>query len=152
MAENQYVVFKLGKSEFGIDIMNVKEIGPYEEAVSLPDTPSFIEGVINYRGKVIPVINLKKRLNLGEKNITKDTRFIVITLNEKEVGFIVDEASQTIRVSDEQIDPAPSFISGVDKRYISGVGKLDDKRLLILIDLEKVLTDDEIDEIEKLEV
>ncbi|NLV87759.1 MAG: purine-binding chemotaxis protein CheW [Tissierellia bacterium] len=152
MAENQYVVFKLGKSEFGIDIMNVKEIGPYEEAVSLPDTPSFIEGVINYRGKVIPVINLKKRLNLGEKNITKDTRIIVITLNEKEVGFIVDEASQTIRVSDEQIDPAPSFISGVDKRYISGVGKLDDKRLLILIDLEKVLTDDEIDEIEKLEV
>ena len=70
----------------------------------------------------------------------------------KGVGFIVDEASQTIRVSDEQIDPAPSFISGVDKRYISGVGKLDDKRLLILIDLEKVLTDDEIDEIEKLEV
>ncbi|NLK43493.1 MAG: purine-binding chemotaxis protein CheW [Tissierellia bacterium] len=152
MAENQYVVFKLGKSEFGIDIMNVKEIGPYEEAVSLPNTPSFIEGVINYRGKVIPVINLIKRLGLGEKNITKDTRIIVITLNEKEVGFIVDEASQTIRVSDEQIDPAPSFISGVDKRYISGVGKLDDKRLLILIDLEKVLTDDEIEEIEKLEV
>lgn len=152
MTENQYVVFKLGKSEFGIDIMNVKEIGPYEEAVSLPNTPSFIEGVINYRGKVIPVINLIKRLGLGEKNITKDTRIIVITLNEKEVGFIVDEASQTIRVSDEQIDPAPSFISGVDKRYISGVGKLDDKRLLILIDLEKVLTDDEIEEIEKLEV
>lgn len=152
MAENQYVVFKLGKSEFGIDIMNVKEIGPYEESVSLPNTPSFIEGVINYRGKVIPVINLKKRLGLGQESITKETRIIVITLNEKEVGFIVDEASQTIRVSEEQIDPAPSFISGVDKRFITGVGKLDDKRLLILIDLEKVLTDDEIEEIEKLEV
>lgn len=152
MAENQYVVFKLGKSEFGIDIMNVKEIGTYVEAVSLPNTPSFIEGVINYRGKVIPVINLKKRFNLGDWGVTKDTRIIVITLNEKEVGFIVDEASQTIRLNDEQIDPAPSFVGGIDKRYITGVGKLDDNRLLILIDLEKVLNDDEIEEIERLEV
>ncbi|HEY8362042.1 MAG TPA: chemotaxis protein CheW [Tissierellaceae bacterium] len=152
MAESQYVVFKLGKSEFGIDIMNVKEIGTYVEAVSLPNTPSFIEGVINYRGKVIPVINLKKRFNLGDWGVTKDTRIIVITLNEKEVGFIVDEASQTIRLNDEQIDPAPSFVGGIDKRYITGVGKLDDNRLLILIDLEKVLNDDEIEEIERLEV
>lgn len=152
MAENQYVVFKLGKSEFGIDIMNVKEIGTYVEAVSLPHTPSFIEGVINYRGKVIPVINLNKRFGLGDGEITKDTRIIVITLKEKEVGFIVDEASQTIRLSDEQIDPAPSFIGGVDKRFITGVGKLENNRLLILIDLEKVLNDDEIEEIEKLEV
>lgn len=152
MTESQYVVFKLGKSEFGIDIMNVKEIGTYVEAVSLPNTPSFIEGVINYRGKVIPVINLKKRFNLGDWGVTKDTRIIVITLNEKEVGFIVDEASQTIRLNDEQIDPAPSFVGGIDKRYITGVGKLDDNRLLILIDLEKVLNDDEIEEIERLEV
>ncbi|MCK9444224.1 MAG: chemotaxis protein CheW [Tissierellaceae bacterium] len=152
MAENQYVVFKLDRGEFGIDIMNVKEIGPYEESISLPNAPSFIEGVINYRGNVIPIINLKKRLNIGEDNITKDTRIIVITLNEREVGFIVDEASQTVRVRDEQIDPAPSFIGGVDQKYITGVGKLDEKRLLILIDLEKILSDDEIEEIEKLEV
>lgn len=152
MAENQYVVFKLGKGEFGIDIMNVKEIGPYEESISLPNTPSFIEGVINYRGNVIPIINLKNRLSLGQAEVTKDTRIIVISLDEKEVGFIVDEASQTVRLSDDNIDPAPSFISGVDKRYITGVGKLDEKRLLILIDLKKVLSDDEIEEIQNLEV
>ncbi|HAE92670.1 chemotaxis protein CheW [Tissierella praeacuta] len=152
MAENQYVVFKLGKGEFGIDIMNVKEISSYEEAISLPNTPSFIEGVINYRGNVIPIINLKKRLSLGEFEVTKDTRIIVINLDEKEIGFIVDEASQTLRVNNEQIDPAPSFISGVDKKYITGVGKLDEKRLLILIDLKKILSADEIEEIQKLEV
>ncbi|WP_353095225.1 chemotaxis protein CheW [Tissierella praeacuta] len=152
MAENQYVVFKLGKGEFGIDIMNVKEIGSYEESISLPNTPSFIEGVINYRGNVIPIINLKKRLLLGEFEVTKDTRIIVINLDEKEIGFIVDEASQTVRVNDEQIDPAPSFISGVDKKYITGVGKLDEKRLLILIDLKKILSEDEIEEIQNLEV
>lgn len=151
MAENQYVVFKLGKGEFGIDIMNVKEIGPYEESISLPNTPTFIEGVINYRGKVIPIINLKKRLLLGEAEVTKDTRIIVISLDEKEIGFIVDEASQTFRLNDDQIDPAPTFISGVDKRYITGVGKLDEKRLLILIDLKKILSENEIDEIHNLE-
>lgn len=151
MAENQYVVFKLGKGEFGIDIMNVKEIGPYEESISLPNTPTFIEGVINHRGKVIPVINLKKRLLLGEAEVTKDTRIIVISLDEKEIGFIVDEASQTFRLNDDQIDQAPTFISGVDKRYITGVGKLDEKRLLILIDLKKILSENEIDEIHNLE-
>lgn len=152
MAESQYVVFKLNKGEFGIDIMNVKEIGPYEDSISIPNTPDFIEGVINHRGNVIPIVNLKKRFLLGEVEITKDTRIIVINLGEKEIGFIVDEASETVRLNDEQIDPAPSFIGGVDKKYITGVGKLDEKRLLILIDLEKILSQDEIEEIQSLEI
>lgn len=152
MAENQYVVFKLNKGEFGIDIMNVKEITPYEESTALPDTPSFIEGVINYRGNVIPIINLRNRFSLGEGEITKDTRIIVITLEEKEIGFIVDEASQTIRLDSELIDPAPSVIGGVDKKYITGLGKISEKRLLIIIDLEKILSVEEIEEIKKLEV
>lgn len=152
MAEKQYVIFRLAKGEFGIDIMQVKEIGPYEEAVSLPNTPDFIVGVINYRGNVIPIINLKKRLSLGNLDITKDTRIIVINLGDKEIGFIVDEASQTIRLNDDQVDPTPTYIKGIDQRYITGVGKLDEKRLLILIDLEKILTDEEIEEIQNLEV
>ncbi len=152
MAENQYVVFKLGKGEYGIDIMNVKEISPYEESISLPNTPNFIEGVINYRGNVIPIINLKKRLVLGDSEVTKDTRIIVINLDNKEIGFIVDEASQTVRLNDEQIDEAPTFINGIDKKYITGVGKLDEKRLLILIDLKRILSEDEIEEIRNLEV
>ena len=151
MAENQYVVFSLEKEEFGIDIMNVKEIIPYQESIQVPNTPNFIEGIINYRGNVIPVINLKRRFKLGAQEVTKDTRIIVITLEHKEVGFVVDEASQTLRLDDEQIDPAPDIISGVDRKYIIGVGKVDD-RLLILIDLEKVLTDEEKDKIEMLDL
>jgi purine-binding chemotaxis protein CheW len=152
MAENQYVVFKLNKGEFGIDIMNVKEISPYVESTFLPNTPKFVEGVINYRGNVIPIINLKKRFLLGEIEHNKDTRIIIINLNDKEVGFVVDEASQTVRLNDEDIDPAPDIVSEIDKRYITGVGKLDKKRLLILIDLNKVLSGEEIQEIEKLQV
>lgn len=152
MAENQYVVFKLGKGEFGIDIMNVKEIGPYEESISIPNTPDFIEGIINNRGNVIPIVNLKKRFLLGELEVTKDTRVIVISLGEKEVGFIVDGASETVRINEDQIDPPPSYIAGVDKKYITGVGKLNEKRLLILIDLEKILSSNEVEEIKSLEV
>lgn len=152
MSEKQYVIFKLDGGEFGIEIMNVREIVPYEESISIPDTPDFIEGVINHRGNVIPIINLKNKFSLSKLEITKDTRIIVITLDEREVGFIVDEASQTVRLNDDEIDPAPSIIGGVDKKYITGVGKLDEKRLLILIDLEKILSKNEIKEIQNLEV
>jgi purine-binding chemotaxis protein CheW len=152
MSEKQYVVFKLGKEEYGIDIMNVKEIGPYEESVKVPNTPQFIEGIINYRNRVIPIINLKRRFKLEDKGLTNDTRIIIINLNDKQIGFVVDEASQTVTLDDKNIDPAPDIISSIDKRYITGVGKLDNKRLLILIDLEKVLNDKEIDEIGKMDI
>ncbi len=152
MTEKQYVVFKLGKEEYGIDIMNVKEIGPYKESVKVPNTPDFIEGIINYRGDVIPIINLIKRFNLEDRGVTDDTRIIVINLNEKQVGFVVDEASQTLRLDDKDIDPAPDIISSIDRRYINGVGKLDDERLLILIDLEMVLSEEEKEEIENMDI
>lgn len=152
MAVNQFVVFQLGKSEFGIDIMNVNEIIIYEESTSVPNAPDFIEGVLNYRGNVIPIINLRQRLKLGECEITKDTRIIVVNVEDREVGFIVDEASQTISVSEDQIDAAPQFTGGIDKKFITGVGKLDEKRLLIIIDLMKILSDDELEEIEKMDL
>ena len=151
MAENQYVVFNLNKEEFGIDIMNVKEITPYQESINIPNAPDFIEGIINYRGNVIPIINLKKRFNLDNLEVTKDTRIIVINLDDKEIGFVVDEASQTIRIDDEQIDPAPDIISEVDRRFITGVGKISEDRLLILLNLHNVLTDKEKDQINMME-
>jgi purine-binding chemotaxis protein CheW len=143
MAEMQYVVFKINKQEFGIDIMKVKEIIPYREATYIPNCPEFVEGVLNYRGKVIPLINLKKRFRMGDVEPTKETRIIVITLDNREIGFIVDEASQTLRLDEGQIDPAPDVISEVDRRFISGVGKVDENRLLIILNLHNVLTDDE---------
>ena len=152
MAENQYVVFKLNKEEFGINIMDVKEIIPYQDSTQIPNSPDFVEGVINHRGSVIPIINLNKRFKLDANESTGDTRIIVISLGKREIGFIVDEASQTIRLGDEQIDPTPDIISDVDRRYIIGVGKISESRLLILLDLEKVLNYKEIEEIEALEL
>ncbi|KNF09485.1 chemotaxis protein, CheW-like protein [Gottschalkia purinilytica] len=151
MGERQYVVFKLGKEEYGIDIMNVREIGPYQESVKVPNSPSFVEGIINYRGNVIPIVCLKKRFSIEDSEIDTNTRIIIINLNDKQVGFIVDEASQTVKLDDNDIDPTPNIITGVDMKYITGVGKLND-RLIILIDLEKILTDNEKEEIELMNV
>lgn len=151
MAESQYVVFKLDEGEFGIDIMNVREIIPYEDSVSVPDTASYVDGIINHRGSVIPIIDLRKKFKLKQKEIGKETRIIVINLDGKETGFLVDEASQTVRIDDSIIDSTPNFVGSVDKKYMTGVAKLDDKRLLILIDLEMVLSEDEIKDIKSIE-
>lgn len=150
MTENQYVIFKLDQSEFGIDIMNVREIVPFEDSLPVPNTPKFVEGIINHRGTVIPIINLKKRFSLSNLEVDKDTRIIIVTIEGKDVGFIVDEASQTIRLSSDEIDLAPSYIVGVDEKYLEGVGKIDEKRLLIIIDLKAILSYEEIKEIQEI--
>lgn len=142
MSEKQYVIFKLDKEEYGIDIMNVKEISQYQEIIKVPNAPSFVEGIINFRGNVIPVISLRKRFNMKESIIGKDSRIIIISIGQKEVGFLVDEASQTIRLDDSDIDPTPDIISGDAREFITGIGKLDNG-LLILINLEKVLSEKE---------
>ena len=142
MAEKQYVIFRLGKEEYGVEIVNVKEICEYKESVKVPNTPGFVNGIINLRGDITPIINLKKRFHLAEGDINSDTRIIVININNRQVGFIVDEASQVIRISEEDIEPAPDLVAGVEKKYIIGVGKLAD-RIILLLDLEYILTEDE---------
>lgn len=138
----QVVSFKIGNEEFGVDILKVREINRLVQITRLPNTPNFIEGVMNLRGKIIPVINLRKRLGLGEKNYDKDIRIIVVELNDKIIGFIVDSVSEVLRFSKSIIEPPPELISGIDTEYITGIAKLEDK-LLILLDLEKILTADE---------
>lgn len=150
MAEKQYVVFRLDNEEYGIGIMNVREIIPYKESISVPNTPDFLDGIINYRGNVTPVVCLKKRFNISQRVEDVNTRIIIINLGDKQVGFIVDEASQTVKLDEKDIDPAPSIISSVDRAYIDGVGKKDE-RLIILIDLGKILTEGEKEELEGIE-
>lgn len=148
MYENQYVVFKLGESEFGIEMESVREIIPYEESIAVPDTEEIIEGIINHRGDVIPIVNLKKRFLIGGLNLTESTRIIIIRLDQMEIGLVVDEVLEIIRLNNNDVDPTPPIISGIDKKYIMGIGKLTGKRLLILINLEKILSLQEIKEIE----
>ena len=147
MAETQFVVFKLGKEEYGVDIMQVKEIVSYKEPVKVPNTPNFIEGIINLRSEIKPIVNLKKRFNINGESIDEETRIIVMNIDSKQVGFIVDDASEVITISDDNIEAAPDIIAGIDRRYITGIGKVND-RILILLDLDKLFSVKEIESLE----
>lgn len=150
MAEKQYVIFKLGREEYGIDIMNVREITEFKETTKIPNAPNFIEGVINLRGNVIPVINLKKRFQLDETSIENNSRIIIVTMDEKQIGFIVDDASQVMTLNEDEIDNPPEIITGIDRKYIVGIGKMDEK-IIILLDLVAVFSDEEKNQIVKMD-
>ncbi len=147
--EKQYVIFKLGNEEYGVDIMNVREISEFKESVKVPNTPKFVDGIINLRGDITPIVNLKKRFELENTEVDSDTRIIVINIKNKQVGFLVDEASQVLRIKEEDIESAPDLVAGVDKKYIIGVGKLEEK-IVLLLDLEYILTDEEKDKIQQI--
>jgi purine-binding chemotaxis protein CheW len=138
----QLVSFNIGQEEFGVDILKVQEIIRMISVTHVPNSPHYVDGVINLRGKVIPIINLRTRLGLARKELDKDTRIIVVELDGKTVGFVVDSVSEVLRIPRNITEPPPAMVSGVDANYITAVGKLED-RLLILLDLDKVLSTNE---------
>ncbi len=138
----QLVSFTLGEEEYGIDILRVQEINRMMEITHVPKCAYFVEGVVNLRGKVIPVLDLRKRFGLEPKN-TKETRIIVVDIDGRMVGLIVDSVSEVLRLPKETIEPTPPMVStSIDAQCIKGVGKLED-RLIIIIDIEKFLSEEE---------
>ena len=145
----QMVTFKIGEEEFGVDILRVQEIIRIMEITRVPKAPHFVEGVINLRGRVIPIIDLRKRFGLTAREHDKDTRIIVIEINNMIVGFVVDAVHEVLRIPADTVEPPPpAVMGGVDSEYIKGVGKLDD-RLLILLDLDRLLSQEEQMELEQ---
>ena len=135
----QLVSFNIGEEEFGVDILKVQEINRMVDVTRVPNSPSFVEGVINLRGKVIPIIDLRLRLGLEQKEKDKDTRIIVVELDSKVIGFVVDNVNEVLRLNKSITEPPPPMVSGINSEYITSIGKLED-RLLILLDLEKILS------------
>ena len=140
----QLVTFRIGEEEFGVDILSVQEIIRLMQITMVPHAAAFIEGVINLRGKVIPIIDLRRRFGLAPKGHDKNTRIIVIEINNIIVGFVVDAVSEVLRIPASTVEPPPPVVAGVDSDYISGVGKLQD-RLLIMLDLDKLLSSDDLE-------
>ncbi|HTY37420.1 MAG TPA: chemotaxis protein CheW [Bacteroidota bacterium] len=138
----QLVSFKIGGEEFGVDILRVQEINRMMDVTKIPNAPSFVDGVINLRGKVIPVIDLRSRLGMERKERDTNTRIVVIEVHRRIVGFVVDSVSEVLRIPRSVTEPPPSIAGGVNEDYITAVGKLED-RLLILLDLERILRPDE---------
>ena len=138
----QLVTFNSDQEEFGVDILKVQEIIRMMEITKVPKSPEFVEGVINLRGKVIPIIDLRKRFGVESRAHDKDTRIIVIDINSMTVGFVVDAVSEVLRISSDTVEPPPPVVANIESDYIKGVGKLQD-RLLILLDLDRLLSGDE---------
>lgn len=136
--ELQLVTFRLASEEYGLPITKVQEINRLLPVTKLPQTPSFMEGIINLRGRIIPVIDLRKRFQLSITEHDDDTRIVVVEMNGQTVGVTVDAVKEVVRLSTANIETPPASIA-VDSRFINGVGKTDD-RLIILLDIDQVLT------------
>ncbi len=135
----QLVSFKLGKEEFGVDILQVQEINKMIEITQIPNSPEFVEGIVNLRGRLIPIVDLRKRLNLPYKEHDNTTRIIIVDVKGVIVGFIVDEVNEVLRISETIMEDPPVIVSNIEAEYITAVAKLEN-RLLIMLDLEKVLS------------
>jgi purine-binding chemotaxis protein CheW len=135
----QLVSFHIGGEEFGLDILRVQEIIRVQQLTRVPNSPDFVDGVINLRGKVIPVVALRKRFGLEELAHDKQTRIVVIEVKGTVLGFIVDSVSEVLRIPADTVEPPPR-LGKVEREYVSGVGKLDN-RLLILLDVDRLMSD-----------
>lgn len=134
----QLVSFKLGDEEYAVDILKVREIIRMQAVTRVPHAPDFIEGVINLRGKVIPVMDLRKRFGLKSAEHTRGSRIVVLQL-DRTLGVVVDAVSQVLRLAAENVEPTPPIVSTISAEYLKGVGKVED-RLIILLDVDKIIS------------
>jgi purine-binding chemotaxis protein CheW len=135
---NEFLTFKLGSEEYGIEILKVQEIRSYETPTTIANAPSFIKGVVNLRGTIVPIIDMRIKFNLGQASYDQFTVVIILNVAGRVVGMVVDSVSDVITLGGEQIRPAPNFSSTFDTQYITGLGTVDE-RMLILIDIEKLI-------------
>ena len=140
--ERQLVVFQLDAEFYGVDIARVHEIIRLQTVTRVPRTPAFVEGVINLRGKVIPVIDLRKRFGLPSAEHTRASRIVVVETGDQVVGIIVDGVSEVLRVSESIVEPPSPVVAGIESEYIHGIAKLPE-RLVILLDLNRVMAREE---------
>jgi len=134
----ELVSFILGEEEFGVDILKIQEINKMLAITPVPDAPGYVKGVINLRGRIIPIVDLRCRFGFPEREPDKNTRIVVAELGGKIVGLVVDAVMEVMRISSSVFEPPPQFLTGAQSEYITAVGKLDD-RLLLLLDLDRVL-------------
>jgi len=148
-AGNEFLAFTLGKEEYGIDILKVQEIRGYEAVTRIANSPDFIKGVVNLRGIIVPIVDMRIKFNLGEPTYDQFTVVIILNISGRVVGMVVDSVSDVITLSPEQIKPAPEMGTTFDSDYLIGLGTLDE-RMLILVDIDKLMSSADMGLIEKL--
>ncbi len=141
-APREFLTFTLGSEEYGVDILKVQEIRGYDTVTRIPDTPAFIKGVINLRGTIVPVVDMRLKFRLEQADYNVFTVMIILNVAQRVVGMVVDGVSDVLQLSAEQICPAPELGGAVGSRFVTGIGTLD-ARMLILVDIEKLMSSPE---------
>ncbi|PPE74070.1 chemotaxis protein CheW [Solimonas fluminis] len=139
---NEFLTFTLGAEEYGVDILKVQEIRGYDTVTKVPNAPSFIKGVINLRGTIVPVVDLRLKFNLERAEYNEFTVMIILNVARRIVGVVVDGVSDVMQLTAEQIRPAPEFGGGINTKFITGIGALE-QRMLILIDIERLMSSED---------
>ena len=137
--KEQFLSFQLGAEEYGIDILRVQEIRAYEKATRMPNTPAYIKGVINLRGVIVPVIDLRMKFGLDSAEYNEMTVVVVLNLAHRTVGIVVDSVSDVLALAASDIRPAPEFTARVDNAFVRGLATID-QRMLIIADIERLMT------------
>jgi len=137
-ASEEFLTFALGEEEYGVEILKVQEIRGYDTVTRLPDAPDYIKGVINLRGTIVPVIDMRLKFHLAAE-YTALTVMIVLNVGERVVGMVVDSVSDVVRLGGEQIRAVPELGATIDRQFLTGIGTLDE-RMLILLDIERLMT------------
>ncbi|MFT4414375.1 chemotaxis protein CheW [Fredinandcohnia humi] len=140
---SKIIVFKLKEQEYGLSISDILSIERVMQITQIPQVPHFVKGVVNLRGDIIPIIDLKERLSIGETTHTGDTRILIVEKNNAKMGLLVDSATDVMDLDSSIIEPGPDMINDVNDIYIKGVAKLDEK-LILLLDIHNVLAEEEI--------
>lgn len=146
---NEFLAFTLGKEEYGIDILKVQEIRGYEAVTRIANAPEFVKGVVNLRGIIVPIVDMRIKFNLGEPTYDQFTVVIILNIGGRVMGMVVDSVSDVITLSQEQIKPAPEMGTAFNTDYLIGLGTLDE-RMLILVDIDKLMSSAEMGLIEKI--
>jgi purine-binding chemotaxis protein CheW len=142
VGSGEYLTFTLGSEEYGIDILRVQEIRGYEAPTRIANSPAFIKGVINLRGLIVPIIDLRIKFNLGEPTYDQFTVVIILNIGHRVMGIVVDGVSDVIQLNSDNLRPAPEFGSILDTQYIVGLGTLEE-RMIIVVDIESLMTSQE---------
>ena len=148
ITERQLVIFDLASGLYGVDIDSVKEIIRMQEITKVPRTPEFVEGIINLRGKVDPVVDLRRRLSLPVPEQTDANRIVVVDIGGQDIGFVVDAVTEVLRITSDSVEPPSQVITDTGSEYLMGIAKVEGQ-LIILVDLTKVLSELELTSMEE---
>ena len=146
----ELLTFSLGSEEYGIDILKVQEIRGYEAVTTIANAPEFIKGVINLRGIIVPIVDMRIKFNFGDVTYNETTVVIILNISNRVVGMVVDGVSDVITLKSNQVKPAPEFGAGLDTHYLQGLGTVDE-RMIILVDIEKLMNSKDMELIDSAE-